>query len=752
VPSFTVRKTALPFECGDVSGSTVSNKGPKTVYYRDELPVSASSNDGSISSGSSATLYGTQYFIVDQGAAADVTDSASLIVAYLASAPGSTTPAVPDILGRHDLLNGSPIVIGQEIYVEGGPYIRKTSNGTIDTTTFANTRYTKMGWPHMPRNHPANVYGSRGTGGSGSSRKLRFQRPTPTGERAVTLVIDVADVATTKDFRFDWDTDVIVQLPTTAWPNDLHVFDARSVTIIGGKLTATGARASAGGHIECRGIRDFIWLEGVHLDMVGRVDSLGAPDQQDGLNLCGKSRQGSDSGHRVGDATATYKTGGVDILDYTGTSIRSKYGGFPASMDWTRYSFPDIYLQNVRVDGVLGQNTGGTHGDILQYQGPVGGVYIHNFTGTTQYQGFQQQPAQGVLGPYVISRCNLKGYDPVTDSTGDSVFLYWFPPGTAGNELPQVYLDEVFAGPALNASGTGYKTLDQLVMPNPQFYSTGADREALDVGYVDQGYTTLPRGTLRIQGDAATDTVTTYRFNADGQTITATAHGYSNGDRVVFSSIGNTVAGTARAGITTETVAYYVVNKTATTFQPSLTLGGAPIDITSNFAVSDPTGGFFFVNRMRMYIAPQPPLPYFGVIFEGLPSDTDFCTSSDCGIAYVPPGSQEPGKGAPVAVNTVAASGATYTVPDPVFYESHDITLSANCTFTFPTPVTGKKFMLQLRQDGTGTRLATWPASVSWSGGTAPTLTVTASKKDVFRFEAFDGTKWIGSTVGLNFT
>jgi hypothetical protein len=41
---------------------------------------------------------------------------------------------------------------------------------------------------------------------------------------------------------------------------------------------------------------------------------------------------------------------------------------------------------------------------------------------------------------------------------------------------------------------------------------------------------------------------------------------------------------------------------------------------------------------------------------------------------------------------------------------------------------------------------------VSWSGGTAPTLTVTASKKDVFRFEAFDGTKWIGSTVGLNFT
>ena len=80
------------------------------------------------------------------------------------------------------------------------------------------------------------------------------------------------------------------------------------------------------------------------------------------------------------------------------------------------------------------------------------------------------------------------------------------------------------------------------------------------------------------------------------------------------------------------------------------------------------------------------------------------------------------------------------------------LTLTGNCTYTFPTPVAGKSFILIQKQDGTGGRTVTWPASVKWPGGTAPTLTSTASKADKFIFTAVDGSSWLGSNGGQNYT
>jgi hypothetical protein len=79
------------------------------------------------------------------------------------------------------------------------------------------------------------------------------------------------------------------------------------------------------------------------------------------------------------------------------------------------------------------------------------------------------------------------------------------------------------------------------------------------------------------------------------------------------------------------------------------------------------------------------------------------------------------------------------------------LTLTGNCTYTFPTPVAGKSFTLIQKQDGTGSRTVTWPAAVKWPGGTAPTITSTASKADKFIFTA-DGTNWLGSNAGQNYT
>lgn len=78
------------------------------------------------------------------------------------------------------------------------------------------------------------------------------------------------------------------------------------------------------------------------------------------------------------------------------------------------------------------------------------------------------------------------------------------------------------------------------------------------------------------------------------------------------------------------------------------------------------------------------------------------------------------------------------------------ITLTGNATITMPTATSGKSFLLMLKQDGTGSRTVTW-STVKWPAGTAPTITSTASKQDIFSFFA-DGTNWYGVTVAQNYT
>jgi hypothetical protein len=78
------------------------------------------------------------------------------------------------------------------------------------------------------------------------------------------------------------------------------------------------------------------------------------------------------------------------------------------------------------------------------------------------------------------------------------------------------------------------------------------------------------------------------------------------------------------------------------------------------------------------------------------------------------------------------------------------ITLTGNATITMPTATAGKSFVLLLKQDATGSRTVTW-STVKWPSGTAPTITSTASKQDIFSFFA-DGTNWYGVTVGQNYT
>lgn len=81
-------------------------------------------------------------------------------------------------------------------------------------------------------------------------------------------------------------------------------------------------------------------------------------------------------------------------------------------------------------------------------------------------------------------------------------------------------------------------------------------------------------GTGAVQRTFAEESGTAFTVDAGTDFATATAHGLSNGDRImVFSGT------TLPAGLSAATV-YFVVNKTADTFQFSLTSGGSAVNLT----------------------------------------------------------------------------------------------------------------------------------------------------------------------------
>jgi hypothetical protein len=79
---------------------------------------------------------------------------------------------------------------------------------------------------------------------------------------------------------------------------------------------------------------------------------------------------------------------------------------------------------------------------------------------------------------------------------------------------------------------------------------------------------------------------------------------------------------------------------------------------------------------------------------------------------------------------TTLTSGATVT---PDFNDSNNFTLTLDQNLTIANPsnlVAGQSGSIFLVQDGTGSRTAAWGTYWDFAGGTAPTLTTTASAVD----------------------
>ena len=81
----------------------------------------------------------------------------------------------------------------------------------------------------------------------------------------------------------------------------------------------------------------------------------------------------------------------------------------------------------------------------------------------------------------------------------------------------------------------------------------------------------------------------------------------------------------------------------------------------------------------------------------------------------------------------------------------HRITMPAgNITIALSNDTNSQVFLVSITQDGTGSRTVTWFSTIKWAGGSTPTLTTTASKRDTFGFIRTGSGTYDGFIIGQN--
>jgi hypothetical protein len=97
---------------------------------------------------------------------------------------------------------------------------------------------------------------------------------------------------------------------------------------------------------------------------------------------------------------------------------------------------------------------------------------------------------------------------------------------------------------------------------------------------------------------------------------------------------------------------------------------------------------------------------------------------------------------------TTDTDGATITFD--LSTSLHTVTLGGNRTLALSNETVGQTFVIRLVQDATGSRTVTWFSTIKWAGGSAPTLTTTAAKTDVFGFICTSAGNYDGFVIGTN--
>lgn len=100
---------------------------------------------------------------------------------------------------------------------------------------------------------------------------------------------------------------------------------------------------------------------------------------------------------------------------------------------------------------------------------------------------------------------------------------------------------------------------------------------------------------------------------------------------------------------------------------------------------------------------------------------------------------------------TISASALTLDCSLGTYFA---VALNSNCTITISNaPASGRALGITVVFTADGSlRTITWPGSVVWAGGSAPTMTSTNNKRDIITLITYDaGTTWFGVIVGQSF-
>lgn len=100
---------------------------------------------------------------------------------------------------------------------------------------------------------------------------------------------------------------------------------------------------------------------------------------------------------------------------------------------------------------------------------------------------------------------------------------------------------------------------------------------------------------------------------------------------------------------------------------------------------------------------------------------------------------------------TYSPSAAGTATLDLSLSNQHYITMPAgNITIALSNDTNNQIFLVAITQDATGSRTVTWFSTIKWAGGSTPTLTTTASKRDVFGFIRTGSGTYDGFIIGQN--
>lgn len=100
---------------------------------------------------------------------------------------------------------------------------------------------------------------------------------------------------------------------------------------------------------------------------------------------------------------------------------------------------------------------------------------------------------------------------------------------------------------------------------------------------------------------------------------------------------------------------------------------------------------------------------------------------------------------------TYSPAGAGTATLDLSLANQHYITMPAgNITIALSNDTNNQVFLVSITQDSVGSRTVTWFTTIKWAGGSPPTLTTAANKRDTFGFIRTGSSTYDGFVIGQN--